>query len=103
RYPSPVKYAGVLARVVTRISSAGEALMSRVMVKLLCVAVACAIAVAGTTSAATPLRVDVLSNRADLISGGDALVAVELPAGTSPSSARMTLGGHDVTAEFAQR
>jgi hypothetical protein len=77
--------------------------MSRVMVKLLCAAVACTIAAVGTASAATPLRVDVLSNRADLISGGDALVAVELPAGTNPASVRMTLGSHDVTAEFARR
>jgi len=30
--------------------------------------------------------IQVLSNRADLISGGEALVAVELPAGTTPSS-----------------
>ncbi|MEA2294683.1 MAG: hypothetical protein QOE86_2322, partial [Solirubrobacteraceae bacterium] len=30
------------------------------------------------------LRVQVLSDRADLISGGDALVAVALPAGVDP-------------------
>jgi hypothetical protein len=32
---------------------------------------------------APPLHVDVISDRADEISGGDALVAIGLPAGTS--------------------
>src|SRR5690242_14281504 len=42
-------------------------------------------------------RIAVLSNRADLISGGNALVAV------SPRSARVTLNGADVTSELAPR
>src|SRR6185437_1070257 len=50
-----------------------------------------------------PTVIQVLSNRADLISGGEALVAVGLPAGTAPSSVRMTLGTRDVTREFALR
>lgn len=49
------------------------------------------------------LRIDVLSNRADLVSGGDALVQVELPAGLSPGGVRVELNGHDVTASFAIR
>src|SRR5690348_3863047 len=40
-------------------------------------------------------RIDVLSNRADLISGGDALVAV------SGRFDRLTLNGADVTSELA--
>jgi hypothetical protein len=52
-------------------------------------------------AAASTLRIDVLSDRADLISGGDALVAIDLPAGTR--SARVTLNGADVSNEFAQR
>ena len=47
---------------------------------------------------APSLRIDVLSNRADLISAGDALVAVELPAGVEPGArSRVTAGGRDVT------
>jgi hypothetical protein len=45
----------------------------------------------------------VLSNRADLISGGDALVQVELPARIDPSTVRVSLNGHDVTSAFAVR
>jgi hypothetical protein len=53
---------------------------------------------AGSAQAAQATSIDVLSNRADLLSGGDALVAVN---GGSPS--RMTLNGRDVTDEFALR
>jgi hypothetical protein len=56
-----------------------------------------AIAQAGT------LAIHVLSNRADAISGGDALVAVKLPRGLAPSAVRMTLGSTNVTSEFALR
>ena len=46
-------------------------------------------ALAASTSA--PAAIQVLSNRADLISGGDALVAVQLPGGVAPSDVEMTL------------
>ncbi|MBI4262987.1 MAG: hypothetical protein HY657_01300 [Acidobacteria bacterium] len=54
------------------------------------------------------LDIKVLSNRADLLSGGDALVEVMLPAGTDVSALRVRLahgenGGHDVTSAFARR
>lgn len=49
------------------------------------------------------VRVEVLSNRADLISGGDALVEVVLPAGSDASSARVDVDGRDVTGAFAVR
>src|SRR4051794_31697156 len=48
-------------------------------------------------------QIQVLSNRADVISGGDALVAVALPDGADPSAVQMTLNGDDVTSEFALR
>lgn len=48
-------------------------------------------------------RIVVLSNRADLISGGDALVEVVLPAGTDPAKVRVRLGDRDVTDAFAVR
>src|SRR5262245_60339056 len=49
------------------------------------------------------LQIVVLSNRADLISGGDALVEIVLPGGVSPSSVRVTVDGLDVTGAFAVR
>ncbi|MCU1460107.1 MAG: N-acetylmuramoyl-L-alanine amidase [Acidimicrobiales bacterium] len=49
------------------------------------------------------VQVRVLSNRADLVSGGDALTEVVLPPAVSPSSVRVTLNGGDVTGAFAQR
>ena len=60
---------------------------------------------AGTTSAraAAPLVVSVVSNRPDLVSGGDARVAVALPAEVAPRSVRVELNGRNVTAGFARR
>ena len=45
----------------------------------------------------------VLSNRANLISGGDALVQVALPGRVDPASVHVSLNGTDVTSEFAVR
>jgi hypothetical protein len=50
-----------------------------------------------------PLRIEVLSNRADLISGGDALVAVVIPATVEAGRVHVTLGRRDVTDRFAVR
>lgn len=50
-----------------------------------------------------PLSVVVLSNRADLISGGDALVEVRIPRGSDPNDLHVTLDGRDVTEAFAVR
>ncbi|HZN15928.1 MAG TPA: DUF6351 family protein [Acidimicrobiales bacterium] len=50
-----------------------------------------------------PLEIVVLSNRADLVSGGDALVEVRLPAGADPSSVRVAVDGKDVSSKFALR
>jgi len=47
-----------------------------------------------------PLRIEVLSNRADLVSGDSALVAVTAP---STTSLRVRLNGRDVTGEFTER
>ncbi len=49
------------------------------------------------------LQIDVLSGRADLVSGGDALVQVVLPEGVSPAGVRVDLNGSDVTSSFAVR
>lgn len=45
----------------------------------------------------------VVSNRADLVSGGDALVQVDPADGVTPSALKMDLNGTDVTASFAVR
>ena len=45
----------------------------------------------------------VLSNRADLVSGGNALVEVVLPNRIDPSTVRVSLNGQDVTSAFAVR
>ena len=63
----------------------------------------CAASAAQPASAAAALEIEVLSNRADLVSAGDALVAVDLPAGTDPSTVRVTAGDADVTDAFAVR
>ncbi len=44
-----------------------------------------------------------LSNRSDLVSGGDALVQVVLPNRVDPSTVRVSLDGKDVTSMFATR
>src|SRR3954454_14096990 len=63
------------------------------------VALVAALTVAAPAQAAKvpKVTIKVLSNRADLISGGDALVQV------SPKGARVTVGKRDVTGAFAVR
>jgi hypothetical protein len=51
-------------------------------------------------TASAALDIDVISNRADLISAGDALVAID---GADPSAVRVTEDGRDVTSAFAVR
>lgn len=54
--------------------------------------------VIGRSSA--PLTIEVLSNRADLISGGDALVRVRVPEGVGSDELTVTVGGRDVTQDL---
>ena len=53
--------------------------------------------------AAAQVAIRVLSNRADLISGGDALVAIDLAPGTDASRLRADVDGRDVSGDFAWR
>jgi Tannase-like family of unknown function (DUF6351) len=46
------------------------------------------------------VTVRVLSSRADLVSGGEALVGVFLPAGADPAGVRVTWNAKDVTRDF---
>ena len=55
-----------------------------------------------TAAAAVP-EILVLSNRADLISGGDALVEIKWPSSASAASATVALNDSDVTSSFAKR
>ncbi len=57
----------------------------------------------GGTGGGAPAQIKVLSNRADLISGGDALVEVIWPTNQTPANAKVTLNGQDITGTFAQR
>src|SRR5437868_14772798 len=54
-------------------------------------------------AATNPLRIAVPWNRAALISGGDALVAVDFAQGVDPAAIRVQLGSRDITGEFALR
>jgi hypothetical protein len=47
--------------------------------------------------------ISVLSNRADLVSGGDALMRVVLPSGVRPGEVTVTLNGQNVTRQFGVR
>lgn len=47
-----------------------------------------------------PVQVRSLSGRADLVSGGDVLIEVAVPAGTVLDKVRVTVGARDVTAAF---
>ncbi|HET9102424.1 MAG TPA: DUF6351 family protein [Solirubrobacteraceae bacterium] len=49
------------------------------------------------------VRITVLSTRADLVTGGEALVQVVLPPGARPAQTRLDVNGRDVTREFSVR
>ena len=51
-------------------------------------------------AASGDMRIDVLSNRADVISGGDALVQVVRPADASDQPVTVTVGDRDETGRF---
>jgi hypothetical protein len=58
---------------------------------------------AGSAQAASNLEVKVLSNRADVISAGDALVEVKIPTGVSASSVTVFDDDRDITSSFGRR
>ena len=80
---------------------------ARTLVQAMLLRTALAGAVTASTAGAAPagstMSIEVLSNRADLIAAGDALVRVVSPAGVSPSEVRVALNGQDVTPSFAVR
>src|SRR5260370_4822526 len=88
----------------------GERRMRRRSAVHVAVAVAALTAFAGNeVVTATSLRphgdvvIHVLSNRADLVSGGDAMVQVVTPPGVKPDGVVVDVGGRPVTSAFAVR
>ena len=73
--------------------------------RLLAAAAAAVVSLAVGVAAAQAgtLTIHVLSNRADAISGGDALVSVSLPPGVNPATVKMTLGSTAVTQNWSCR
>src|SRR4029453_19352511 len=67
-----------------------------------------AVLAAGFAAAALPVlahdddsfEIATVSNRADLISGGDALVEVTVPKGVAPNRVQVRLNGADITGVF---
>jgi hypothetical protein len=57
----------------------------------------------GSRSGGGGVEIKVLSNRADLVSGGDALVEVVLPTGVTVEGLRVDVDGRDVSSSFEQR
>lgn len=57
----------------------------------------------GKETGPSSISIEVLGNRADLVSGGDALVDIAIPAGADLSKLRVSVDGRDVTADFARR
>jgi hypothetical protein len=58
-------------------------------------------AVASAEAAGPSLKIEVVSNRADPVSTGEALVEVKIPAGFNPARVRVFDDGRDVTSAFA--
>jgi hypothetical protein len=75
------------------------------LVGLLALAVAVTSLVHASARKTSPdgLRILVLSNRADLISGGDAYVEIAEPAHTTAVNVHVQLDGHDISKRFARR
>src|SRR3954453_8162009 len=71
---------------------------NRTILTAIAVIAACGLG-AGTAQAAGDLRLDVVGNRADLVSGGDALVQVTGTTGKVTAD----LDGRDVSTAFAKR
>ncbi len=69
---------------------------------VLCVAVLTPLAAVPTVADAKPI-IHVLSSRPDLVSGGGAVIALELAPRTNTARVKVALNGQDVTSAFAAR
>lgn len=59
--------------------------------------------ITNAVSAGTPMSITVLSGRADLVSGGSALIRVNLANPADASNVKVVVDGHDVSSDFALR
>src|SRR5437667_3152690 len=72
-----------------------------VLVRAVAALLACfAVAASAKDAASGQFEIVTLSNRADLISGGDALVEVRVPKSVALNQVRLSLNGQDVTGAF---
>lgn len=74
--------------------------MPRLLSLFLCTLVVIGPAVTGVQAQDRALQLRTLSSRPELVTGGDALVRVDVPAGASLAGVRITLNGADVTAQL---
>lgn len=70
---------------------------------LVAAALAAGLAGCGSSSPTSAVQIRTLNNRADLVSGGDALVEVVLPAGGQAGGLKVDVDGRDVSSAFAVR
>src|SRR5438874_9567494 len=71
--------------------------------KTCCAAIMTIVAIASVAHAQTArngFAIQVISTRADLVSGGDALVQIAVPATVSAGRLAVTANGHDVSGAF---
>ena len=70
------------------------------VVSLAVLAAVATLAACNSSSSREPLELSTVNTRADLVSGGDALVQVTLPAGADERGLRASVGGRDVSSAF---
>ena len=78
--------------------------LRRSLVQSVCLALVATVltGISGASSGGGVLRLQTVSNRADLVSAGDVLLRVTPPAGVAAGDVRLQLNGDDVTAAFRQ-
>ena len=70
---------------------------SNVSIRIAALLSLCFLTGTGNAQSAGRLEIKTLSSRADLVSGGDALIEIKVPAGTTAAQLTLTLNGKDVT------
>ncbi|HKG10104.1 MAG TPA: DUF6351 family protein [Gaiellaceae bacterium] len=86
-----------------RLSSTGRAVLALLVIGVALFGASGSMAHGGKGGHGNRLAIEVLSNRADLLSGGNALVEVKLSKHANPARVRVELNGTDVTSAFAVR